>query len=192
MPGQSAFAPAPLPVFGRPARVGETYYSIPGTGIFSASSTALVVNTDFYFPIYVTTPVVVDQLAFEVVTPVAGNTRIGLYAADRDWQPVGGPLADSGDISTAVSSVKTYTPASSIALPAGRYLTVMNHAVLPAVRVIFVNSIGIQSAIGASPAIKHFRVSRTYGAFPTPGTNWDTAASDVNAHHPVLLRISQP
>jgi len=192
MLNQGMLAPPPVPAVGRPKLSGETYYTTPGMGSTVASSTSLGINTDFYFPTYVATPIVVDQLAFEVSTAVAGNTRIGLYAADRDYQPVGGPLADSGDISTAGLGVKTYTPASPIALPAGRYLTVLNSTVAPGVRIITGPTFGISSTIGASPAFESGSVARTYAAFPTPGSLWTAGNIGNSGRHPIFLRISQP
>ena len=69
-------------------------------------------GTDNYHPlVLVEGPTLIDQFAFEVTIADAGKVaRVGLYAADARWQPIGVPLADSGDISLTGTGVKTYTP----------------------------------------------------------------------------------
>ena len=182
---------------GRGARSGETYLSIPGVMLVSTSALSLVLDTDIYQAFYVDTPIVVDQLVAEVSTGTTGNMRIGLYAADRSFQPIGAPLADSGSIDTSSTGVKTYTPSTPVYLPRGRYLTVVNAsangALLTGLRGGLPGLV-VDSTLSTVPFFNSFRVSRTYAAFPTPGTAWDTEGSTGNVPQPyaVFLRVSAP
>jgi hypothetical protein len=200
MPGQSAFAPAPLPKLGRMKGAGTTYYSQPGLFVYSSTAFLnLAGNKDHYWPILINSPIVVDQFAFEVSALVAGgNARVGLYVADTDWQPVGGPLADSGSISIASTGVKTYTPATAISLSAGRY--VLSYCQDDATFTAALRSLSSSSVVGpvrdvfsSSPFVQYLTVARTYAAFPTPGTPWDAPVfGSTGFICPVAFRISQP
>lgn len=181
---------------GRPKRSGETYYCVPGVGWVDSGSVGGVAGADFYEPWYTPTPLVIDQLASEVTTALAAtNFRIGFYHADGDWQPIGPPLADSGNLSSASTGVKTYTPGTPIYVPRGRYLSVRNcDSATPFFRTyrgILANQ-GLDSALGTS-GILNFRVTRAYAAFPTPGTAWtveDNTSSAAWFH--VFYRITTP
>lgn len=184
--------------FGRPKPSGgSTPFSIPGVirgtdGAFSPAS-----NTDYYAPVVVSAPILVDQLAFEVTTlEAAKNGRCGIYVADTDFQPVGAPLADSGDISIASTGLKTYTPGTPLYLPRGRYLTVYNQNSATAALRSYQGNIAIRTldpALGAAKELLTLTVGRTYAAFPTPGTAWTTATyGSVGMHNLVVMRISTP
>jgi hypothetical protein len=70
------------------------------------------------------TPIIIDQLAFEVTTgpSSANNVRIGIYKADGDHQPVGGPLHDEAiAVASGFTGWKT-SAATSIDLAPGVYL----------------------------------------------------------------------
>jgi hypothetical protein len=199
MLNQGMLAPPPVKPWGRAKQGATTYYSLPGVSVSSVSLSSPAGDTDVYSPIYVSTPIVVDQLAFEVGILVAGgNARIGLYAADTDWQPVGAPLADSGNISIATTGVKTYTPATPIALAPGRYVTVYNQSDTTFTANIrnLIGSVAfanVDTAIGATPSHSLLSIARAYAAFPTPGALWTTPSPTATAPaNKVLLRISQP
>jgi len=194
MLNQGMLTSAPPPAIGRPKRAAEAYYTLPGFGISSASTGSLAQNVDIFAPIYVATPIVVDQLAFEVVTLQTGNARMGLYAADRDYQATGAPLADSGDISTGTTGVKTYAPALALVLPAGRYVTVINtDAVTPALTRIFITlALSYAAALGVGASFQEGRIGRTYAAFPTPGATWTSDVQGNSTGSRVILRVSQP
>ena len=70
---------------GRPKQSSTVYYVIPGRPIATSSGSggALTANRDVYSPIWVDSPVVVDQIAAEVITASPGNLRIGVYATDK-------------------------------------------------------------------------------------------------------------
>lgn len=184
---------------GRPKNSdGTVYYCIPGCNAATSSSSALAANLDTYAPWFTDTPIVIDQLAFEVSTLDSGkNIRVGFYAADADWQPVGAPLADSGDISTTTTGMKTYTPGTPIYVPRGRYLSVYNSDTsVAATRVMKCGGpmVFIDTTIGTTPYIGEVTNSRAYGAFPTPGGTWETMGfkSTTPWEHVVVYRISQP
>lgn len=185
--------------FGRAKAGATTYYSIPGVVLTGGGgSRNLTLNQDYYGPFRTASPIVVDRLAFEVVTAAgASNARIGLYAANRDCQPIGAPLADSGDISTATTGVKTFTPGTPIYLARGRYLTVINESTTGvAVRTLTgdrLDGSAILDTITGSPIILATVVGRTYAAFPTPGTAWTTIVNSAVGHeHFVVLRVLAP
>ena len=186
-------------VWGRAKRSGETYYCVPGVAIISTATASIgAINHDFYEPWYTSTTIVIDQLAIEATSALAAtNVRIGFYRADRDWQPVGAPLADSGNLSTATTGVKTYTPGTPLVVRPGRYLSVRNYdslsvdfRALKGVR----PSAAIDSGISSTAIVRCMRVSRSFGAFPTPGTAW--TIDDITATAPfdycVVYRISKP
>ena len=180
-------------VLGRAKGGGTTYYGVPGTaGSSTTSSTAA--DTDYYFPWWTPTPIVIDQLACAVTTVNSGTVaRIGLYRADRDWQPTGAPLADSGDLTTSGTGTKTYTPSSPLYLPRGRYLSVLNSDTGTTVfTVMFGTLAGVSSTI-SSGVISRLAVARAYAAFPTPGTAWDTVITGNGPNnHMVFFRVTAP
>lgn len=185
---------------GRPKASGGTIYnSLPGVASISTTSAAQTINVDVYAPLFVETPIIVDQLVAEVATSGgAGNFRMGLYNADTDWQPYSGqaPLADSGSTSAATTGVKTYTPGTPLFLPRGRYLTVF--AVDNATPTYTIVRGACQGAaaldtLGGNVFVGKLNIGRTYAAFPTPGTKWDgVSSSSVGLLYYVFLRVSQP
>jgi len=178
------------------ARNSDTtiYYSVPGVMFSSAGGAiAMAGGTDYYAPFWVASPIVVDQLAAEVTVAGGTNFRFGLYPADTDLQPAANaaPLADSGNLSSATTGVKTYTPATAIFLPRGRYLTVANSDAAISIRG-YAMSTGIDTTAGDLKVTRQ-RVTRAYAAFPTPGTRWDTISSAATAiNHGVWCRVSVP
>jgi hypothetical protein len=177
---------------GRAKGGGTTYYSLPGNVITTQTTFAVTANTDYYAPFYVQTPIVIDQLVCEVQTGVSGNARIGFYRSTTDWQPSGAPLADSGNISTTSTGIKTYTPGTPIFVPRGLYLSVLNASVAPTF-MVYRSLMPGANISGATPnwAVTNMTVSRSFAAFPTPGTAWDTAVQNAAASHAfIFYRIS--
>lgn len=184
---------------GRAKGGATTYYSIPGVICTATSTTSIgpLTDVDLYAPFFADTPIVIDQAALEVTTlEAAKNLRAGIYAADTDWQPVGAPLLDSGNISTATTGVKTYTPGTPLLLPRGRYLEVFNTSMTTGSYRVWNGSFlgaNLRTALGATSFTSVFSVTRAFAAFPTPGTAWDTTSgSNVNTEYPILLRVSKP
>lgn len=183
--------------WGHPASA-TNYYCLPG--VFQTSTTTIVWNGSGeikYFPHYLTAPIIVDQIAAEVTALTAAtNFRMGLYAADRRWQPVGAPLMDSGSISTATNGVKTYTPATPVVLPRGRYVSCTNADNGTVTMRAYVGGMtagpSMATTMGSTMAIA-WNVSSTYGAFATPGLAW--TATDVGSsgfQFPVVFRVTTP
>jgi hypothetical protein len=192
VPGRDAYARR-----GRAKAAGTTFYHVPGVTLSSTSTWAPIANFDYYAPFFVETPTVVDSMACEVTTGGAGNFRMGFYAADTDWQPIGAPLADSGSISGVATGVKTYAPGTPVALPRGRYLTVFNgDTALVTYRRFDGNPPGspLHPSFTSTPFLSIYGVSRAFAAFPTPGTAWtDTSATLSTAHRYIaILRTSAP
>lgn len=167
---------------GRPKTSGTTEsFGLPNKGFFSQSTTALAANTDRYFPLYVTTPIVFTSINFEVTTTPAtnSNVEIGIYNADLNQQPVGGPIYDSGNISVAngFTGIKTVS-GTSISLQPGTYLIAINCSVAMTLRELNSPSSFINSSLGTNALGRGFTIARAYAAFPNPGSLW--TATDVN------------
>jgi len=180
---------------GRGKSSGGTYYTIPGIAPGSSITTrTLNAGADQYCLWLTSTPIVVDQLAAEVATAAGTNFRIGFYKANANWQPMGAPMADSGNLDAASTGVKTYTPSTPIFVPRGRYLSVINADGAATLRSFPGSPVWLlDSALGASGSVVMPRVTRAYAAFPTPGTAWDTAAVTAGVPHQVVVyRISTP
>lgn len=176
---------------GRPKSVAS-FYSLPGVSVSTVNTISPNTGSDYYYPYWVRTPIIVDQLALEVTSTSAGNVRVGLYVADADLQPIGAPLADSGDISTATTGEKTYTPSTPIYLRRGRYLGVLNCSATPIFR-CFRGGGGLRTGLGVSPIVSEIYVSRAYAAFPTPGTAWNTTTGNaVGFNYVPVLRVLVP
>lgn len=178
------------------AKTATQYLVLPGCFITSFTTLTPTANEDWYTPIYVQTPIVVDQLVCAVTTLDAGdNVRLGLYRADTDWQPVGPPLADSGDISTATTGLKTYTPTTPVYLARGRYLTVINQSGIADFQGMVAGAPGtaaIEPTAMNQNSIR-WRVGRAHAAFPTPGTAWTTVTSaSNNPIHLIAFRVLTP
>jgi hypothetical protein len=201
MPNAPFLAPERDSAFklGRAKAGGTPRYTLPG--FLSASTSTVVLNADQdrYCPAFVQSSVVIDQLAIEVTTNTASTVRVGVYAADTDLQPVGAPIIDSGTIDCSTTGVKTYTPGTPVLLPRGRYLSVLNSsATPPTLRMWRGHLLGMPSllsVLGASPYGELWAVTRTYAAFPTPGTAWtaDNGVSGTTGVASVVVwRVSQP
>lgn len=178
------------PVYG----AGVTILTIPGvefTG--SVSTAAMVADTLRYAPMFVVTPITLDRIGLEVTTAGAAGKvlRLGIYNADLNWQPTSLVL-DAGTVAADSTGQKLIT--INQALPAGRYLLVLNTDGTPTVRYVTGGQryMGI-NALGGAPF--HFKmvVSSAYGAFAGTGVAWDTTQSVASAFgHIVVVRVSTP
>jgi len=161
-----------LPHPGRVKDVTQTALSIPGMrGSPPISTQALAVNTLRYMPFDVTRAQTFDQVVFEVTTAPASNAkvRIGIYAADTDWQPTGAPLLDV-EVAVASGFTGVKTTAISVPLPAGRYVGVVNVDVAMTVRSVVGDAIdvGFNPATSANLLFSTLTVASAYGAMPSP------------------------
>lgn len=203
----SPIAPFLAPDRDEAAKVGRakgasiTFVGLPGVVPSSTVSTTWGpgLNTDSYSEFFVQSPVIVDQLLAQVTTNLAAtNFRMGIYRASRDYQPQGAPLVDSGDVSAATTGIKTYTPGTPVYLARGRYLTVHNCDSNTLRFAAITANLATAGAWADETSIQLMRlymyVLRTYAAFPTPGTAWDTVAgsSGSGRGYPIWLRVSKP
>jgi hypothetical protein len=185
----------PRAKFGRPKRDdGQLYYSVPGANFVSTAAAALAANVVYYHAWYTPSPIVIDQMAAEVTTLAGTNFRIGFYAADTDWQPLGAPLADSGNLSSASAGVKTYTPGTPIRVTEGRYVSAITCDGAPSLRGFRSSWLQpLDSGLGASPFMAYMQVTRAYAAFPTPAVLWTSVSWGTTPFlHYVAYRVTVP
>jgi len=173
---------------------GTLQYCLPGCVIIGTSTFVLTASNDYYAPFFLETPIEVDQIGFNLTVGAASsNIRMGLYACDEYWQPIGPPLADSGNLDASTTGTKTYAPSVPIFLPPGRYLTVLNASASVTVRHyrgLVPGSPTSHGNLSSGELIAGF-IGRSYAAFPTPGTRWDSEVLSATPgwRHPILLRI---
>jgi hypothetical protein len=175
-------------------------YSLPGVMYDAlANAFALTANTIRYMPFRIPdgTTLAVDRIWFEVTTLQAGsNARIGVWAADINWQPTGAPLIDA-TTTTATTGAKNITVSAT--LTAGRYIAgIVSDANISCRAGIARVSWGSDhsgtavAAGGSSQMITNRRVALTYpGTMPTPGPAWtatDTSATNTAGDLLILLR----
>jgi hypothetical protein len=174
-------------------------YSTPGVMWDAlANALALAANTIRYTPFLVPSgTLAVDRIWFEVTTLQSGsNARVGVWAADINWQPTGAPLIDA-TTTTATTGAKNITVSAS--LPAGRYIAGIVSDANISVRCGTMrpmwgsdHSGTAVAAGGSSQIISNRRVTLTYpGTMPTPGPAWtttDTGATNMAGDAVILLR----
>jgi len=176
---------------------GTVQLDLPGV-LWSntVSASAHSANIDRYAPFIVEAPRRFDRLYAEVTSAATGgNTmRLGIFRAGRAWQPSGGPLVDSGTIASDSTGVKTYTPSSPFILQPGRYMTVVNASALVTLRAYrgaCLDGVPIDPLITSGGYNTDWQVSRTYAAFPTPGTAWTGANAGTGlTNYCVFLRAA--
>lgn len=179
---------------GRAKGGGVTFHTVPGVTYASSTAVSFTAASDYYSPFFVRTPIRVDRLTCEVTSGASGNLRMGVYRADKDQQPIGAPLVDSGNIAITVA-LKTFTPGTPLYFQPGRYLSVLALDTTSTLRGVkgTVRDGPIMENIGAIAMPTQLSVGRAYAAFPTPGTAWtDVVASSTPMIHPILFRILMP
>lgn len=172
----------------RPVAGGTTYYIIPGVDIYTIATSAPGGPKVLYSAFYVTTPIVIDQLAAEVTTQSSATTfSMAVYVADTSWQP-GTQLAVSTGNSSA--SPGTKTASVSLALSPGRYLTAITAADNT---VQYRRGLGGMRygayAFGSNSATSRWQVSSTQ-TLQNPGTAWVAGSVTSGEEYYVWLRIS--
>ena len=181
---------------GRAKGGGVTYYTVPGVSLNSTSIQTVTLNQLRYGGGWIArTPMMVDQLAAEVTTAAGTNFRIGFYRADRDWQPYGAPLADSGNLDSTGLGVKTYTPSTPILVRPGRYISVVCCDGSPVLRTVRGSAAAaINTTLGSNPFNQFGLTAFTYAALPTPPPAYNVGSSiSVGGWgHLVFYRIVSP
>jgi len=181
-----------LPDVGRPkVSGGSASPALPGC-VTSASigTVALAINTDVYAWIYARSDITLTGYTFEVTAAPASNAhlRTGIYLADTDWQPAAAtaPILDNEiAVASGFTGQKT-SGAISVPLTHGKlYAVVVNVDVTMTVRVenagVVTGPGAMISTLGASGNLVAVSGARAYGAFPTPGTPWNTAVGGAAA-----------
>ena len=152
---------------------------------------ALTAGQMRYEPIYVTTPLTIDQIACEVTSAGAGGTtiRMGIFTADTDLQPTG--LVVDGGTVAADGATGMRSVSVSVTLTPGRYLMALNTDSTATMRSLRGGSMlsGFGTTLGTSPWI-NLVVTLAYAAFSGPGTAWTApAASSAPPNHILVVRV---
>lgn len=173
---------------------GTKGYSLPGVEVQSIGTNAPSINQIRYSPIYVATPITIDQLVCEVTTlGTSAHARLGLYNADINWQPTS--LIAEGGVDASSTGIKTVSASATLA--AGRYLTAINSDVSATTFRIWRGGTRygqLRSALGANAFHDLWFVSSAYGAFASTGVAWtgENGASSGGMYYYVVLRIATP
>jgi hypothetical protein len=172
------------PVVSQPALISTVrQLGLPGIQVNATNNAlALGANTIHYTPFVCDFSISVDRILFDVTTAVASsNARVGVYAADTDWQPTGAALID-GTATTATTGAKEITVSAT--LTAGRYLAciVSDSAISVRGTNVFLpglNDVNASAFGGGQNIIQGTRrVSLTYpGSLPNTGPAWTTTSA---------------
>lgn len=158
---------------------GAQQFGVPGLTFTAQTTVTPTVGEVRYHLMFVENPILLSSVVFEVTAAPASdaNVRIGIYTADVDQQPLGGPVYDSGNIpvATGFTGIKT-TAISSLSLPKGVYLIATNIDVAMTLRTATSTSFWVGTGLGASALTNAFAVTEAFGAFKTPGTKWPARA----------------
>jgi hypothetical protein len=171
-------------------------YGLPGVQWSTSNATqALVANTVYYQPFLVTAPTVVDMTSFRVTTGTAAgatNVRTGIYAADANMQPTGAPVLDSGNVVVATSATGNfYTSVTPVTLQPGMYLTAINSSRALTLQAARGGIVGADIGQGANAIFSTLLGTQTQGAFPNPGTSWNSRTfAATGPNHTLFLRWS--
>jgi hypothetical protein len=160
------------------------HYFVPGMAVSTALvATSLTANILRAFPFAAPYwPCVLDMLAWTVATGAAGNGRIGLYANREGYGEAypGSLITGSGDISTAVAAVKTFSINTQL-VPGRLYWLAHVQSAAITTRCLSVAQMfpsrGIDLAGSVNP---NFGISRafTYAALPDP---WGSGGAPITA-----------
>lgn len=171
---------------------GRYFYGLPNHQWSSIANYDLGANVIYYHPFVITEPITIDKVRFNIGTSSASNrnVRCGIYASDKNFQPVGAPLSDPGDVLVLANQTGIFiisiTPVTlqpgpylnAILCSAGTRFSGWRAGVVP----LDVIGVELDTAISTN-------VDRTYGAMPNPGIQWTRRTISSGAGiHPVLFR----
>lgn len=177
------YTPPSVPSVPRIKNGSTVHYSLPGVFLYNniGGTIALGANTIYYLPIFTKTQKTLDQLACSVTTAAAAGKviRMGLYTADSNLN-VGNLIADGGNLAADATGDKAFSISATIA--PGAYLIGVHTDGAPTVRLMgrgwLSESMSFQATLSSTPAISLMQVTKTFGAFSDPGTNWNTLNAD--------------
>lgn len=183
-PGHNATSPVP----GAKPSGATRFWSKPGAQFHPTAGVQLLnANLDYYEPFFVSKAFRVTDLAIEVTTAGAGLARIGIYAADQDWQPTT-RVMDAGTVDISTTGVKTIT-GLTVDLPTGAYLAVVNSNVDAQTRAYRGAGVGLLSTLGTNAIVYQIYAARTHAAFPATPVQWNqSSGAGVGFNHTILLR----
>lgn len=177
--------------------INTTRYSFGLPNVqWSASNVtqALSANTVYYQPFLVTAPIYVDATNFAISANSSGasNVRTGVYRADGNLQPIGGPVIDAGNTSVGASTTGIFlNQITPVLLQPGMYLTAINASAAMTLRVQRGGIVGSDLRNLASSIFSLMSASQTQGAFPNPGTGWTSRSfGSTGPNHVLFLRWS--
>jgi hypothetical protein len=183
-------------------RTSRYYYGLPNHHWFATTTGSNAANRMYYTPFNVMEAIKVDALRFSVTTgpSSAANVRCGVYASDKNGQPTGAPLIDTGNISVAASTAGTgiyIKQISETTLPPGRYLMAIISSVTMTLRLWRAGIAPLRSLINTTTTseiatVVELSASTSFGALPNPPVRWtDVGSSTLMTNlHKVLLRYT--
>ncbi len=178
---------------GRAKSASTTYPNLPGISVVTIAPVARAIDTLYYEPMILDTRSTLDELWLEVTTlAAAGVARMGIVAADANWQPLGSAIVTSGEIDTSTTGIKKAT-ALAIPLSAGRYLRLVRFGVVgPTVRIHrgSIRGAPFVTGMGASGSVITLTKAEAYAAtFSAPVTPWDTATGGSTPFENTVLCV---
>ena len=179
---------------GRPRSATATVLSIPGVETYTLVGAGIAANRLYHEPFYVTTPITIDQMVIDVTVAGAGGTRarLGVYTADKDWQPVNLVL-DAGTV--PVDAVALQTLAVTQNFSTGRYLKVLVSDGAPALRHVTGGSryMGFNPVLGANAYVTQLYRAFAYATLPSPPSPWDTIVyASTGFLHKIFFQVNSP
>lgn len=154
---------------------------VPGVDfVGSAATNAIAADFLYCEPFEVLDPrgITVTSMRMEVTTAgtASARARLGIVAADSDWQPTGDVLLAGSEIDCSTTGAKSNTGLSTH-LPRGRYLKLFTSNEGITVRYLLGSSRmfgGLNVTLGSNPFITRLIVARTYAALSGTMPDWDT------------------
>lgn len=156
---------------------------LPGASFLTAANVAQTVNRDHFVPFVCTASTQVGILYVNVAAGPASdaNVRFGIYRAAGNYEPASLVYDGAQSVATAFTGVKSHTPTFGDAntLDPGFYLLGTNIDVAMTFTTYpFASVAGVFLLTDFSAVVNAVYKSRTYGAFPDPGS-WDTLLSSA-------------
>lgn len=179
---------------GRPAITGTNYLIMPGAHSDIDTTNAKTAGRVYYEPIVIPKRITLANLFIEITTAAgAGNKgQLGLYSADKDWQPVKLMLPS---VEIAIDANAVVSGAYAITVSPGRYLCAFNFQANATTRV-YRSPHPIQAmarTMGTTPFTNLWRATVSYGSLPSTPAVWtDSNGQGNGTFHSMLLDVTTP
>lgn len=163
-------------------------FVLPGVTVTTAAPLALTGDRTYYMPILVEAEFEATGIRASVssAAAAASQARVGIYEADRDWQPTA--LVVEGAI--AVDALGEKTLAVEETLLPDRYLLAINVNGSASFNMVRGNVRGLLSNDVTAPQVSALYVAAVdLAALPDPGTPWSTLVTHATNPflHPLRL-----